>query len=441
MINPAMHPGELWYPVNSSRTAPVSTLKLIPRKAIVYSKYDYPNGLLFNLREALLDVQGGQKHQVFLDDFNDRTFSDLRDKPILRAIGTPVTSLLNGPVALAYSIIHGSLLYVSTTIINLPFDFWHHIQHNHADSAWIPEWIKWDPPGNRHSAGSIAGRAANFLDFFVPLLPFGPSRDEQLQGIFRLSRPALGKTGIAKLADGRAELPNLYGLKSFYSSHYAPDVKSDDFCRYLKREIVSTSLPDHHVNLNRMRDAIFSFDASNVYDDWGLPVGAHDDVRDRDDSTSCPSSTLSPPQLDHANSALRESTTRLKALFETCPTDGSIVAKCEDKLAALDSLEIMNRPDPDTFTVSISMEPFQKSKRTYGAAHKLLEEFWMEIETPLKNELATRIGSLSSRGTPNMSIKLQRHIKREKREQSFHFVHLFTKGYLDNDLDKIFPTQ
>ena len=41
-------------------------------------------------------------------------------------------------------------------------------------------------------------QAMNTIDYFVPLIPPGPTREEDKQGIFRLSRPSLGKTGIQK---------------------------------------------------------------------------------------------------------------------------------------------------------------------------------------------------------------------------------------------------
>lgn len=446
LVNPALHPGEFWYPVNYHYTAPASTLKLIPRKAVIYSKYDYPNGALFNMREALFDVQGGQKYQVWLDDGSDRIFSSIRENPIFRTIATPFYAMVTGPPALVYSIVHGVTSYSLTTAINLPYDLWHHIQHNSPQSEWMPKWLKWEAPQKRISIGSFVGRVANVVDFLAPVVPFGPSRDEDLQGIFRLSRPALGKTGIVKLVAGRPAHPNLYGLQTFYDPepklNNALDIRADEVCRYLKESWAKKSESyekksdiDLQRDLSKLRAAIFSFDASKIYDSWKPPVGAHDDVRDRDEGTSCRSNALSPNQRDHLNDRLAESLPRLQVLFKECRKDSDKDKRieCRENFEALDSMEIVDIKD-NVLTIAVSLVPFQERNRTFLVANRRQEKFWEKIEAPLTAELASRLTSIPS-------LQLIHIRKKEKREISFQFVYQFTRGELDSELIKILPSE
>lgn len=446
LIDPAMHAGELWYPVNRRYTAPISTLKLIPRKAIIYSKYDYPNGLLFNLREAFFDVQGGQKYQVFLDDFSDRTFSSTRENATFRTIATPLYAIMTAPPAFVYSIVHGVTLYSITTAVNLPYDFWHHIQHNSSQS----EWLKWDAPEGRFSVGSFVGRTANIVDFFVPLVPIGPTRHEDLQGIFRLSRPALGKTGIVRLAAGRPKLPNLYGLGAFYDEastrNNAPNIEADDVCAYLHRYIDKSAKPQP--DFGKLRAAIFSVDASKIYDNWTPPIGAHDDVGSREEGTSCPprdsSSSGQENQkylkyLKQLNDHLGDARPTLEAFLRDCQekSDPKTRMRCEERLeenlVALRSLKIVSSKN-NSIDVEVSLKPFQDRRRTFLAAQNRLEEFWKQIEPTLATELVSRV-QLGSFPT------LSHTIKKEKRELSFGLVYLLTRGHLDEDLLKTLPEE
>jgi hypothetical protein len=398
--------------------------------------------MLFNLREALFDVQGGQKYQVWLDDLSDRTFSSVREKSFYRTILTPIYAILTSPPAFGYSIAHGVFLYSITTAINLPHDFWYHIQHNHPQSEWVPKWLKWDAPENKLSLGSFLGRSANVIDFFFPLIPFGPSRDEDLQGIFRLSRPALGKTGIGKLVAGRPKLLNLYGLQTFYNPdsnlNNAPDIKADDLCHHLDERSEVKSHPGKQRDLTKLRAAIFSFDASKVYDNWIPPIGAHDAVGNRDEGTSCPppnSPSSKRDYLKRLNDHLAESMSRLEVLFEACQNDShkDTSLRCKENLAALKSLEVVDAKD-NTLTITVSLASFQDRKRTFSVANKRLEKFWEEIKTPLTAELASRLTSIPS-------LQLMYIRKREKRELSFQFVYQFTRGELDSDLIKILPSE
>jgi len=286
LIAPAMHPGEFWYPTDSFtnfRKAPASILRLIPRKAVVYSQNDFANGTLFNLREIILNTQVSQNFNSFQNQ------SNLFIEEKLGKGALPVRLLFNlvyAPLSLGYSVLYGTGLYAVTTVSNLldirqPGDLFHHVLHNNSFDD--PKWL--DPKHTQER--DILGRGwryvYNSIDYFVPLYPLGPWRQEDMQGLFRMSRPALGKTGLARIADGRLPGINLMGLASFYSGEKTPDYNSDTFCQFSYwHEQPSQELDSiGEVDGNLTRKLLYSFDASKVYDSSNpLTGGSHSDVRD-----------------------------------------------------------------------------------------------------------------------------------------------------------------
>jgi hypothetical protein len=445
LINPAMHPGELWYPVGRTdgegRTAPVRTLEQISRKAILYSKYDHTNGVLFNLREALFPVQQLQKIAVHLDDVTTGTFfnENERKHPFIRTIVPPLPIMFAGSFALVNGVVQGVSFYVGTLLANLPFDLWYHIQHNQMQVDGMPNWLKWDAPRDNVSPESFIARAVNLVDFFVPRLPIGPVRDEPFQGILRLSRPAVGKTGVEQLVAGRPKFPNLYGLTPAYISGYTPDIDADKFCSYLEGSYDKGPMKEAQSHSN-MRKAIYSFNASNVYNSSLPLIGAHDEVRSRENDTSCPLSSDSSERkhLSIMNGLLAEVKTRATKVLKTCPNNKSEDTEtiCRENQEALDSLELVDINKDGIYTVAVSGTPFQGSHRGFSAIEARIHEFWDEIEAPLTTQLAdehkTRLGF-------SPSLKLTHTRKKEKRELSFDFVYRFTKGYLDRNLLETFP--
>ena len=286
MIDPAMHPGEFWYPTDtifSYRKAPASILRLIPRKAIVYSKNDFANGTLFNIRELILNTQISQ---------NFHSAQNQIDITLDEALGNgalPVrllTDVILAPFSLAYSIAYGVMLYTGTTVVNLldirqPGDPIHHVLHN--DSFGDPKWLDPKHTQERDLFGKGLRYVYNSLDYFAPLYPLGPGRQEDKQGLFRLSRPALGKTGLMRIADGRDPKMNLMGLNSFYAGGTTADYTADVFCRSSYWDKKPSQQLDQigNVDSDSSRKLIYSFDASTVYDTWNpLIGGSHSDVRD-----------------------------------------------------------------------------------------------------------------------------------------------------------------
>jgi hypothetical protein len=289
MINPAMHPGEFWYPVDRLHKAPASTLRLIPRKAIVYSKYDYANGTLFNIRELIINTQIAQDYHSSQSALADRTAHWYFP---LNAFADVLVGSVYGIGSLANSTVAGSILYAGTTLVNLPYDLYYHVTENDFGGRWEKKPIE---------SGAIEGffkGAVNLVDYFVPT--YIPSlgfldRDEDQQGLFRLARPALGKTGLRKIAVGRDKGINLYGLKDFYD--VSDDITPEQFCKFTE------GFPAiHDVTADATRQKIYSFDASLVYDSKFSLDGAHGDVRSRK-AASCIKSSKDPVPLEEQKRA------------------------------------------------------------------------------------------------------------------------------------------
>lgn len=283
LFNPAFHPGELWYSTRNLwefEKAPVSLIRLIERKGIVYSKHDTPNGTLFNIRELLLNTQVTQS-------FQQQVQTDWHHNKWRLAFDIPV--------GVTSSIVYGSLLYVGTTIYNLPLDFWYHVKKNEA--CGLSE--------DTHPLGRPFYWLANTVDFFVPFLcglhklNIGPLRDEDKQGLFRLSRPALGKTGINKLAVGRKTNVNLWGLNTFYDekeikNNRAENYSVEQFCEF-SYPMSPIKIPPFLLISNpppRIRNSIYSFDASKVYNTF---ISSHSDLG-KTEKVACDKNDMEPQE-------------------------------------------------------------------------------------------------------------------------------------------------
>ncbi len=301
MINPAMNPGEFWYPVDFQHTAPAGTLRLIPRKAILYSKYDYPNGTIYSVREFFMSTQIAQSYQSAQDATSDLYAH--QHFPI-NVLGDVVSGAGYGVVSLISSVVQGSLLFVGTTLINLPGDLYYHVTENDFGGRWKDK-------------GVVRG-TVNFVDYFVPT--YLPSltfldRDEDQQGLFRLARPALGKTGLKKLSAGRPLGINLMGLSGFDET--SPDIDPQRFCEFTVRPLWEDMGDKNAVNVGTVRQQFYSFDASLVYDNKGVPEGAHSDVKSRE-ATSCPNGD---PLVEEVPVELQKRTRSFNFVFNFTQTD------------------------------------------------------------------------------------------------------------------------
>lgn len=264
LYSPAIHPREFAYPISSSGFASSSILRLIQRKAIVYSRYDRANGLAFNFRDLLLDPQAAQFFQLGVS-LADRRW-ETRENPT-KAFRI-VTAAWNGIQSTAYAIVFAPISYAYSLFFHIPADFYYHINNNTFDGAV-------EPPAQSTLVSGMGKRLLNAVDFFAPVWPFVLSRQEDETEIFRLVRPGLGKVGLNRLAIGRNEWLSLWNLRGF--SDRSDDISAERFCKF------SAKLLDASPELaSGSSHKILSFDASSVYNSWSPLGGSHGDIRSSD---------------------------------------------------------------------------------------------------------------------------------------------------------------
>jgi hypothetical protein len=307
LFNPAFHPGELSYPVDIVHFAPTQTLRFIPRKAIVYSASDYANGALFSLREAILNTQITQPGNQASKKLDQLYFQDGNRWLKLPAY---LLQLALGPLDLAYSLAYTQVGQAFYNLINLPWDFWHHVQTGTLGGLYEP------PSVSGFGWQSVGKGMANTVDFFLPTNML--YRNESEQGLFRLNKPGLGKTGLNHLADGRWIGANLWGLEDYYSSRkpfgnaacdrddgcrimlvglnrlqkppFAPNIGPDTFSRFSAEPFVADMDSDFsRAEILWQREKFYSFDAGEVYDSRLSLTGSHSDLRkpERPDKKVC----------------------------------------------------------------------------------------------------------------------------------------------------------
>jgi hypothetical protein len=282
MIQPAMHPREFRYVIDapgqatallakdSERTlwgysdiqifSPETVLKLIPRKAIVYSNHDHANGFIFNMSQAILNNVSAQHVQAV----SDNSSGGFRAIPGLSFF----TKVVDSGTTLAFSFLYGAGSWLWNSVVYLPADLYHHVTENptfddtHLDAVKYP---------------------LNFVDFWLP--KFG-GRANDHQGFFRFPHPALGRTGLTNLAKGRYRKHWLLGpLEGFYREDDIANVNADRFCRLAYPYTPLAEYKDLPEKWEVYNNVIYSFDASKVYDTRTPPSGAHGDVRSREKIT------------------------------------------------------------------------------------------------------------------------------------------------------------
>jgi hypothetical protein len=311
LLNPAFHPGELSYPVDLVNFAPTQTLRFIPRKAVVYTTFDYANGALFSLRENILNTQitqMGNQASKKLDQLSYQTDNKWLSLPI-NLLQTTIA-----PLDLSYSLLYTHIGQVFYTLINLPSDFWHHVQNGTLGGLYDPI------SGSGAGWENVAKGMANTVDFFLPTNML--YRNESEQGLFRLNKPGLGKTGLNHLAEGRWIGANLWGLEDYYSLRepfgrpehgdysnlnrdpkplaelkrlekppFAPNIGRYTFSRFSAKPWVADMQTDFdHNEALWLREKFYSFDAGQIYDSHTPFLGAHSDLRSpkQIDKAACP---------------------------------------------------------------------------------------------------------------------------------------------------------
>jgi hypothetical protein len=208
-----------------------------------------------------------------------------------------------GPVDLSYSLLYTHIGQVFYSLINLPSDFWHHVQTGTLGGLYDPI------SDSNFGWGNLAKGMANSVDFFLPTNML--YRNESEQGLFRLNKPGLGKTGLNHLAEGRWTGANLWGLEDYYSLREpfgrpeCADDKNPSDCRKALTELKGLKKPPFAPNIGRytfsrfstkpfvadmqadfdhseslwLREKFYSFDAGQIYDAHSPLTGAHSDLR------------------------------------------------------------------------------------------------------------------------------------------------------------------
>ncbi len=313
LINPAMNPREFDYIVDFSlplfddlkppEFADVEhLLQRIPRKGIVYSNYDYPNGLFFDMSQTVLNNDQMQTAQFMLHYWRDRqvafairqadfvlgqlenllTEEDRRRQRAFRSALYGVLYDLSMPPAAAYqlglNVVSGTVSWSMTKLINTPSDFLYHVQHNRT----FPESDSRIIEGIRYTFNS--------LHFLLPLdRLLWPGQPADQLGLFRPTKPGIGKGGLNKTGNGRNSWLDVGPLEDFVDD--TTDIAPRTFCALAgtvyKQDAV---LPDTAPVLRPTR--IYSFDASTVFNGGQfLPGGSHGDVGSHDLVNCDPQST------------------------------------------------------------------------------------------------------------------------------------------------------
>ena len=274
LINPAINPQEI---IVSGKNP--SLLRSIPRKAILYSNYDYPNGSFYSLSQFLINGAWanmgdetsriydlfGKIHYRFDEVGQDVSFNESGDRRIGEELkvfyNNPIFKLINGLYILAWMPVYSVIDWTFSTLMDLPYDFVYHLKANDTFDV-MNNYV----PGIKFPL--------NALHFFLPvdqLYPWNGHSDKQ--GLFRPTKSALGRTGLNRWFYGREFFDDR--LEGFIDSH--TDINAEKFCQ-LAIELGTSSEPTEISN-----ERIYSFDASDVYNSWGDPlVGAHGDLNSQD---------------------------------------------------------------------------------------------------------------------------------------------------------------
>lgn len=287
LYSPAIHAGEFAYPISGTGFATSSVLRLIQRKAIIYSRYDRANGLAFNFRDLLMNTQFAQFFQLVV------SFADMRmergENP--SKAFRMATAAWNGLQGTVTAIVYASSYYASSLLLHTPADLHHHINNYTFGGAF-------EPPVKSDLLPGIGKRFLNAADYFFPVWPFVLSRQEDETGIFRLVRPGLGKVGLKRLALGRNEMLSLWNLRNLYG--YSRDINAERFCKLSSKILEANPILTDSSGLVYPKDEILSFDASSVYNSWSSLDGSHGDIRSSDPASCNRDSKSELSKRDHS---------------------------------------------------------------------------------------------------------------------------------------------
>lgn len=322
LFNPAMTASAFSYPIElvhldsisesgGGYLAYTSQLRLIPRKAIVYSKSDYPNGLLFSLRDLVMNGQVSQGFHSWTSGLQLPAFKKEYGKipPVIETplpdkfdkflghswntslgVGDWLIDVALGSFSVAYTTVYGTVLNGLNFGENLFKDYWYHVNKHKLFGTLDADIEKFPFP---ETPLVLAG---NTLDYFLPIYPWFWQRYENEMGFYRGSRVGLGKTGLTRNAIGRIDKNSetIIGETSLsvgaMNEFYTPKCRRYDEKLAFHNLTTSISDENHPKKLDSTsRDAqgienhFYSFDASNVYDSKSPFSGSHGDLRSTDE--------------------------------------------------------------------------------------------------------------------------------------------------------------
>jgi hypothetical protein len=287
LFNPAFHPSEFSYILfgKKDKLLTPAVLRLVPRKAIVYSKYDHPNGLLFPVRELVLSARStkvsvplylgmSEKLSEWFGGGLPEIGAPERQNPLIRFLVGSTFGLW----VLGGSLVNTAIVTPLEALNSFPYTFVYHLKENRTFDLSSPK--------DSNLTGDLWKYPVNALDYFLPAYPFFMTRDIDQRGIFRLGKVALGSSGLQKSVAGRESeyFVGRWRLKSFFED--SPDVKPGDFCEFSYEPMMNKIAVTTSTNI---RFKLYSFDANDVYDSFWF--GSHSDLREDDEDdkpTKCP---------------------------------------------------------------------------------------------------------------------------------------------------------
>jgi hypothetical protein len=269
LLNPAFSPNELKYVKKRGPLAPISieevgqALSAIPRKAVVYTSYDYATGFMYNLSQMFFNNMVLQNLQPSARSTKHKL--NKRGRELGGRPGEWFSNILFSGVTafqLGANTVGSGSSWATGMVMNTGADWVYHIRNNPVFGR--------EPSKRNRFVGRPLQYAYNTAHFFVPLPSlFLPGANQTKKGIFRLSKPAIGKTGLNGLTAGRSTRKNLAPIPAEFIGP-GSSIGRDEFEAMAEPEMGS------HEDFQIDPDLIYSMDAGNIYNSWW---NAHSDLR------------------------------------------------------------------------------------------------------------------------------------------------------------------
>jgi hypothetical protein len=229
----------------------------IPRKALVYSNTDLATGILYDTGQIVFNTYSGQYQDAIAKYWGFRT-----DGHYVYVVDD-VLMLLNGVFSLVYNLTISPIIWVGTTLAQIPTDFYHHIVNNDTFHSTFGD--------------GVFSKMLNVPHFFLPLDKLnsfwgGDDNFSDHQGLWRSSTPAIGRTGLHRLGwwDSGA-----FGL--FVGNDEEKGESSNIDARQFNSIACSLKNLKDEPRIFDNEKLFYSFDGSQIYDSWF----SHGDLRSK----------------------------------------------------------------------------------------------------------------------------------------------------------------